>query len=523
MSSDPDAFRPVWLDDAPPDAYPRLRGDHEADVAVIGAGLTGLTLALLLQREGRSVALLERGPVARAATAHTSGHLTAVPDISFSKLIAHFGESGAHAAVTAATTAIDTLESLCRATGADAGFLRVPGFRWSTRGRDRDDLEHEAQLAARLGLRASLVDQTPLPFPVAAAIRFEEQALFHPLRYAAALARAFTAAGGALYAETPVDQVEIDEPCRVHAGGHVVRARSVVHATQTPVGRMVGVQARLTPVTSYVLVARLASQAPAGLYWDTDEPYHYLRPLHAGSDRMVAGGSDHKTGQAGSEDAFARLEAWVDEHFGVTVVERRWSFGLYEPADGLPYVGTHGSGPEWVAAGFAGTGLSFGTAAALLIRDQILGNQNPLAELLAASRIKPLASAAEVVKENAGNAWRLVRDRLAHADPGDLAHVAPGEGRLVEVEGHKAAVHRDAAGRLHVLSPTCTHLGCTVHWNAAASTWDCPCHGGRYMPDGRVLYGPPTEALAGLESRPAPQPQRGGEILNTGGGELASA
>jgi glycine/D-amino acid oxidase-like deaminating enzyme/nitrite reductase/ring-hydroxylating ferredoxin subunit len=522
MPNDPDAFRPVWLDEAPADSYPRLHGDHGVDVAVIGAGITGLTLALLLQREGRHVAVLDRGPVARAGTAHTSGHLTAVPDISFSKLIAHFGESGASTAVRAGMEALETMESLCRATGADAGFLRVPAFRWSARARDQEELQHEAELAARLGLRASLVDSTPLPFPVAAAIRFEDQALFQPVSYAAALARAFTAAGGALYTDTPVERVEAGEPCRVHAGGHVVHAADVVHATQTPVGRMVGVQARLTPVTSYVLVARLASPAPAGLFWDTDEPYHYLRPLHGGSDRIVAGGSDHKTGQAGSDEAFARLEAWLDAHFGVTLVERRWSFGLFEPADGLPYIGAVGGGPEWVMAGFAGVGLAYGTAAALLIRDEILGNQNPAAELLAASRVKPLASAAEVVKENASNAWRLVRDRLAHADAGDLAHVAPGEGRLVDVEGHKAAVHRDEAGRLHVLSPTCTHLGCIVHWNAAASTWDCPCHGGRYLPDGRVLYGPPTEALAGLESRPAPQPARG-EILNSGGGELASA
>jgi glycine/D-amino acid oxidase-like deaminating enzyme/nitrite reductase/ring-hydroxylating ferredoxin subunit len=505
MRHDPDPYRPAWLEDAPPEHFPALHGDHEVDVAVIGAGLTGLTLALLLQREGRSVAVLERGQVARGATAHTSGHLTAVPDISFRKLVAHFGEAGAHAAVSGALAAIDTVEQLCRELSAEAGFVRVPGFRWSERPGDRDTLHDEALLAARLGLRASLVDSTPLPFPVAGAMRFEDQALFHPLRYAAALVRAFAEAGGSVYAETPVERVEAGEPCRVHAHGHVIRARHVVHATQTPVGRVVSVQARLAPVTSYVVVARLARPAPTGLFWDSADPYHYLRPLRPGGDALLAGGCDHKTGQPGGEDPFTELEAWVDQRFGVTVVERRWSFGLYEPADGLPYVGRLGDRPEWIAAGFAGMGLAFGTAAALVVRDGILGRENPLGELLRATRVKPLASAAEVVREGADNAWHLVRDRLARPDSADAADVKRGQGAIVEVDGHKAAVHRDATGLLHVLSPTCTHLGCIVHWNASAATWDCPCHGGRFLPDGHVLYGPPTQPLtrAGDETEPA--------------------
>jgi nitrite reductase/ring-hydroxylating ferredoxin subunit len=232
---------------------------------------------------------------------------------------------------------------------------------------------------------------------------------------------------------------------------------------------------------------------PSGCSGDSDDPYHYLRPLAPGSDRIVAGGCDHKTGQPRG-DAFDALATWLERRFRVEAIERRWSFGLFEPADGLPFVGRLGHGPEYVAAGFAGVGLSFGTAAATLLRDEITGQPNRLGDLLRPSRVKPLASAAEVAREGADNAWHLLRDRLARPG-GGADDIAPGEGRLIQLDGHKAAAWRDREGELHVLSPQCTHLGCIVHWNAAAETWDCPCHGGRYLPDGSVLYGPPTRGL----------------------------
>jgi len=489
-----DRFHPAWLDDAALPRFPALDRDVAVDVAVIGAGLTGLTTALMLRRAGHSVALLERHHAARAATAHTSGHLTAVPDVALGTLVARFGEEDARTAVQAGVRALDMIELLCAELAADAGFTRVPALRFSTRAGDVEELRSEADEASRLGLHAALVTETPLPFAVAAAMRVEEQALFHPLRYAAGLARGFAAAGGSLYENTPVTDVEAGEPCRVHAGGRVVTARAVVHATQSPAGRLVSVQARLAPVTSYVLVAHLAQPAPLALAWDTDQPYHYVRPLAPGSHALVAGGCDHKTGQP-EGDAFAQLEEHMRHLFPVTSVEHRWSFGLFEPADGLPYIGRLGDAPVYVASGFAGAGLSFGTVAALVVRDLLAGQQNATTELLRPTRIKPLAAAGEVVRETADNAWHLVRDRLARADAREAADVAPGEGRIVKVDGHKAAVHRDADGRLHVLSPVCTHMGCLVHWNAAAATWDCPCHGGRYLPDGRVLYGPPTQAL----------------------------
>jgi Rieske Fe-S protein len=317
------------------------------------------------------------------------------------------------------------------------------------------------------------------------------------VHYATGLARAFVAAGGALYQDTPVLEITDGEPCRVETAGHAVRARWVVQATHAPLNVAIALQSRLGPYMTYVLTARLSKPAPAALCWDTADPYHYFRPLAPGSDVLIAGGCDHKTGQpVAGVDPFGALEKHVRERFDVVSVDQRWSSEVFEPADGLPYIGRTGNGHVLVATGFAGTGLTFGTIAAQLLRELVAGRSHPLADVLSPSRLKPLASARDVVRENGNAAWHMVRDRLAGPDVASAADIVPGDGRLVELEGQRAAVYRDPHGALHVMSPVCTHLGCIVHWNGNAATWDCPCHGGRYLPNGDVLSGPPTRGLS---------------------------
>jgi len=502
-----DRHQPVWIDHPPALALDgaRLERDLDVDVAVIGAGITGLTTALLLQREGLSVAVLERHRVGRGATSHSSGHLTAALDVPWRGLVSDFGKPAARSVAQASLAAIEAIGRLSGEVGVDAGLQHLPGFRYTQDPGETGELTREAELAADLGLPVSLVRETPLPFPVAAAIRYDNQATLHPVHYVSGLARAFVAAGGALYEDTPVLEVTDGEPCRVDIAGHVVRARSVVEATHTPINVVVGLQTRLGPYMTYVLSARLAGPAPAALCWDTEDPYHYFRPLAAGSDRLIAGGCDHKTGQpghgnGGETDPFHALEQHVRARFDVQEVEQRWSFEVFEPADGLPYAGRLGGGHVYVATGLSGTGLTFGTLCAHLLADLIAGRDHPLAKLLSPSRLKPVASARDVVRENANVAWHMVRDRLKGPDVATAASIAPGEGRIVELDGNRAAVYRNAQGALSVMSPVCTHMGCIVGWNASAATWDCPCHGGRYLPGGEVLSGPPTRGL----SEPAP-------------------
>jgi Rieske Fe-S protein len=237
-----------------------------------------------------------------------------------------------------------------------------------------------------------------------------------------------------------------------------------------------------------------------GLFWDTDDPYHYIR-TYSGSDGpvLIVGGEDHKVGKEDdTEAAYVRLGSYVQSRFGVVSLERRWSGQIIEPVDGLPYIGRNSlAGHVWVATGFSGNGMTFGTLAGMILSDLILDRQNSWAELYAATRVKPLAAAKDFLTENVDFPGHLVSDRLTNRDAQGrgLSDVPRGEGKIVVIEGEKFAVYRDAHGTTHALSPVCTHLGCDVRWNAAERSWDCPCHGSRFAPDGKVLNGPAVSDL----------------------------
>ena len=495
---------------------PPLRTDRTVDVAVVGAGITGVTLGLLLVEAGLEVAVLERLELGAGTTGATTAHLTEALDIDYTALIARFGEDSARAVARSVRASIDEIERRAAVSGRDCGFRRLPGFRWADRSADLDRLEREAEAAAKIGLALELVWDVPLPFATAGALRFSDQAEIHPLVYLDALAQGFLAAGGQLYETTPV--VEVSGKHVTVASGHRVEANHVVDATHTPIGTTPSIQTRVFAMTSYVLALRLSKPLGDGLFWDLDDPYHYVRAVGCVGDRVLVGGGDHHTGRTDEPGRSLReLEEWARRRFPVAAVERRWSGELFEPADGLPYIGALSTDrSRFVAAGFSGTGLTFGTVAALLIRDLVTEGSSPLEDVYSPGRVNALASGGTVAKETARVAWRFVADRLRRAqDPSRV--LAPGEGRIERSNGRQVAVFRDGDGVLHRLSPRCRHMGCMVAWNALEQTWDCPCHGGRYRGDGTILYGPPTQDLEPADdAQPAsavphlPRSQRGG-------------
>jgi glycine/D-amino acid oxidase-like deaminating enzyme/nitrite reductase/ring-hydroxylating ferredoxin subunit len=491
------ATRSIWArpDGArSPSLHPPLTQDGAVDVVVVGAGITGLTTALLLARAGSTVAVVERDRVGSGTTGRSTAHLTVSLDVPFAKLISRFGEAAGRTVVESVVRAIDEIERL--AAPAGCAFRRVPGFRFAERAADAADLAAEIDAARRLGIAVEDVAQTPLPFPVARAMRFADQAQMDPLAYVRALAEQLIAAGGAIYEHAPVVEANVDGVCV--EGGARLRAAHVVEATQTPLGLVASIQTRVAATTSYVLEAALREPLAAGLYWDTDDPYHYVRTVDDAGLRILAGGEDHGTGRERNPAArLGALEAWTREHFPVAEIFGHWSHEHFEPADGLPYIGLlPGSRSHWIAAGFAGTGLTFGTVAALMLRDLVTVGSSPWESVYTPSRLKPLASGLPIAKENLSIGWRFIADRLK--SPGAAADLPPDSGR-VEREGRRqVAVYRDLRGDLHFLSARCPHLGCVVAWNEVEKTWDCPCHGGRFAPTGKVLYGPPTGGLEHL-------------------------
>jgi glycine/D-amino acid oxidase-like deaminating enzyme/nitrite reductase/ring-hydroxylating ferredoxin subunit len=506
---------PYWME-TPLPAFPALDRDIAVDVVVVGGGLTGITTAYLLRNEGVRVALLERGRMAAADSGHTTAHLTYVTDYRLHELVRRFGKDGARMFWRAGAAAIDQIEAIVAQTGADCEFRRVPGYLHdSIRESDPNEvgrLHEDANLAAELGFAASFVDSAlyghrDLGRP---GVRFENQAKFHPRKYLHALLRTLPGEGSYVFEQTAFEGVE-KKPLTVHANGKRIRCDYIVIATHNPLMGMKGVlgatlfQTKLSLYTSYVLGARLPKDTlPEALYWDTGDPYDYLRvDNHPDHQYVIFGGEDVKTGQEDTTaEVFHRLRTRFSTLLPGADIRHRWVGQVVETDDGLPFIGENAD-CEFIATGFCGNGFTLGTVSAMMVRDRYLGRENAWFDLFRVDR-KPFHGGLwRYLTENVDFPVHFVRDRLKSAD-GEIEDVRPGEGKIVSLNGDKVAAYRDQAGELTLCSPVCTHMKCLVRWNAADKTWDCPCHGSRFHSDGSVHSGPAETPLLRLDAAGRP-------------------
>jgi len=492
-----------WADTAPTQAFPSLDRDVRVDVAIVGGGITGITAAYLLKAAGVRVALLERSTCVSGDTAHTTAHLTMVTDALLTGLVKNFGRDTATAVWDAGQIAIDRIEEHIEVEGLSCDFRRVPGVLHEAlagAGLPPSELERQAQVATELGFAASFVRQIA-PFGAAGA-KFEGQALFHPKKYLNGLLRTIPGDGSHVFERTAVDAVR-ETPLELTAGPHKVSCEFVVLGTHTPRVGSAGMisatllQSKLALYSSYAIAGRLPSgRIASGMYWDTADPYHYLRvEPQPGSDLAIFGGADHKTGQVtGTTACYESIERTLRRFAPTLEMTHRWSGQVVESIDGLPYIGETSAG-QFVATGFGGNGMTFGTIAGMMARDAVLGRPNPWREIFNPGRTSVRAGAWDYVRENKDYVYYLIRDRIASRHPRTLRYLRPGEGRVVEIDGRLVAASRDARGVVTLRSAVCTHMGCQVHWNQAERTWDCPCHGSRFKADGAVIAGPAERPL----------------------------
>jgi glycine/D-amino acid oxidase-like deaminating enzyme/nitrite reductase/ring-hydroxylating ferredoxin subunit len=499
------ATRSFWQESASTPRLQALEGDLRVDVVVIGGGVTGITAAYLLSKAGQRVALLERGRLLEQDTAHTSAHLTCVTDSRLTRLSKDFGRDHAGAVWDAGLAAIGAIDEYVREEGIDCGFAWVPGYLHLPYGRvtqaDTDALRAEADLACDLGFDAEFDHRTPLAGTPG--LRMPDQARIHPLKYLAGLLKAALLRHCEVFEMTAVAQVE-DNPPAVIANGRRVLCDRVVVATHNPVAGAEGFlkatafQTKLALYTSYVVGGFAPhGSVPDALFWDTAEPYRYLRLVPAADkDLVIYGGEDHKTGQvAETTTRFERLEQALRALLPETAVSHRWSGQVIETHDGLPYIGETTS-RQFVATGFGGNGLTFGTLGAMMATDWILGGTNPWRGLFDAGRTNVRRGIWNYITENKDYPYYLVRDRFAGSEGTNLRSIPRGEGRVIDLDGQAAAVYRANDGSVTARSAVCTHLGCLVRWNAAGQSWDCPCHGSRFSADGAVMAGPAEAPLS---------------------------
>ena len=498
---------PYWIESTSMPRFEKLSGDHRVDVAIVGGGITGLTAAYLLTAAGKSVVVLERGRCALVDTGHTTAHLTMVTDTRLSELVKTFGREHAQAAWDAGLAAIAQLDEIVRRESIACDFAWVPCYLHAPRDQSQRnvevDFQAEAALAAELGFDATFV--TDVPLMGGPGVRFEDQARFHPRKYLAGLARAIDAGGGRIYEHSEACEF-CDDPLSVKANGCTITCDDVVIATHNPLVGLSNLasatlfQTKLALYTSYVVAGRVERDTVSdALFSDTGDPYDYLR-LNPGRDYdlVIFGGEDHKTGQADdTSKCFAALERRLKSLLPGITVMHRWSGQVIETPDGLPYLGRNAD-HQYTATGFAGNGMTFGTLGAMIAVDGILGRTNPWVELFDTGRKKIRGGAWDYLTENKDYPYYLVRDRFAGAGGRSLRAVKRGQGKIIDLAGKRAAVYRDEKGAPVVRSAVCTHLGCEVAWNTAERTWDCPCHGSRFKPNGDVLAGPAESPLAGM-------------------------
>lgn len=484
--------------------YPALDQSIAVDVAIIGGGITGLTAARLLKESGLRVALLEANVIGGGTTGFTTAHLDATTDEPLDTMIANFGEAGARTAIAASRAAIDLIERWANEFG-DCEFARVPSYAYTESKDGVRALQKQEAAARKLELPVSFEQVVPLPFACAGAVKISNQGRVHSLRYLHALAAEVQGGGSHIFEHTTAQPPKDGAPCVVSTPGGEVRAAHVFVATHSAFLGISQLDLRVFPYQSYVIAVRVEDDVPDALYWDDQDPYHYIRhATPADPDLLLIGGADHKTGHADDERrSFADLEQYAKQRFNVRAIEHRWSGEYFAPADGLPHIGlVPGTKHLYVATGYNGTGMTLGTAAGRIVTDLILGRENAAAELFRPGRLTVLASAKDFIVENLDAARHFVADRFSGERIESLNEIAAGKGEVITANGKQLAVYRDPYGQLYCLSPVCTHAGCIVHWNDAERTWDCPCHGGRFSCTGERIYGPPTADLEREEFPP---------------------
>jgi glycine/D-amino acid oxidase-like deaminating enzyme/nitrite reductase/ring-hydroxylating ferredoxin subunit len=491
----------LWLVTAPATAYPRLTRDQTVDVVVVGGGVAGLTAALLLQREGARVAVVEAARVGSGVTGCTTAKVSALQSTIYTAIRQRHGVESVAAYAQASSAGVELVASLVDEIGIECGLQRRAAVTYAATPHDRRAIDRELQTCAEAGLPVYGVDDVALPYEVHGAVVLDDQVQIHPVQYVQGLAAALVAEGGHVFENSRVTAVRDGRPCHVRTANGELRAERVVVATHFPILDRGVYFARLRPQRSYCIAVEVASGlAELPMAISADSPTRSIRAhrdTDSNSSTLVIGGEGHPPGAGrATPERYARLEEFARTHWDVQSVTHRWSAQDATHYDHLPVIGPYHPATSriWVAAGFMKWGFSSAGFAAQILADAFADRPNPFAATFAPSRVSP-RSLHEIAELGVKFSAHIVTDRVRPAAFRDSNSLDAGAAAVVGSGPRRRGVYRDEAGALHAVSLRCTHQGCLLRFNSAETSWDCPCHGSRFGVDGEVLEGPAVRPL----------------------------
>ncbi len=492
---------PIWELNSEASNFPQLANDIEVEVAIIGGGITGISTAQLLKEKGINVAVLEAHSVGKGTSGRSTGNLYTVCEYTLKELKQKYNLDVVRQVIESRKMALDHIETNIHSLQIDCDFKKQSMYIFDND--DSIDFDQEETIAKKVGLPYTPLNKQDFPFNYKRGIEYKEQAQFNALKYVQQMVKHIQGEGCMIYENSTVLKIDEKEDAiilKTEKGN--VKARYIIHATHTPKGLQVQYHTTLGPYREYGIAARLKNDNyPEGIFWGYyDSKKYSIRSYKTTTHTyLICVGSMHKVGQAkNNQEHIDELIAFVKRYYNVAEITHAWGAQNYKPADLLPYIGVKSEGSkQYIATGFSADGLIYGVTAAMILVDQIAGEQNPYSELYKASRHQPLKAAEKFTKENLNVAAQMVKD-LATGIGNEKDDIALGEGKIVQSGASKLAVYKDGVGNVTVLSALCPHMGCVVHWNNAENSWDCPCHGSRFSCTGEVIEGP---AFHGLERK----------------------
>ena len=473
----------IWTMDFDIEPREPLQEDISVDVAVIGAGMAGILTAVRLQERGLKVAVLEANRIAGGVTQGTTAKITSQHDVEYSKMIQTLGFEKAQQYASANEKAIEEYREWVGTRQIDCNFENRPAYAYS-----KDDITillQETEAAKSLNIDAQFTAVTELPFPIVGAVKFNNQAQFHPLKFIKQIIGDLT-----IYEHTMVRSVEGHEVITDRAKVH---AEKIVVATHYPFINVPGYYfLRQHQDRSYVLALKNVPSIE-GMYIEALGKGYSLRSY---GEYLLFGGAGHRTGENSAGGCYNRLRKAAKELFYNCEEVCHWSAQDCMTTDGVPFIGNYSmTTPDlYVATGFKKWGMSTSMVASMILSDLITGKENPYAEVFDPQRMNLDISAKGYAEETRQAVKGLTR-RLFKVPEAVLKDIERGHGGVVEHEGEKLGVYRDDDGETFTVSVKCTHLGCQLEWNPDEKSWDCPCHGSRFDFRGNLINNPAMEGL----------------------------